>query len=102
MRRVKIHRWGNPGLQRFMPTSHAKTPAVSLLQSGKAGLRGYQIVAACIREFEELIRHLSTNRVEAEIAWAGAAVTISVKTGKRITAAAAQLSTKNVRWHRTP
>jgi hypothetical protein len=37
--------------------------------------------------------------MEPEIAWAGAAVTISIKTSKRITAATAQVSTKNVRWH---
>ena len=78
--RVKIHGRGDPGLQRFMPTGHTKTPAVSLLQSGKTGLRRYQIVAACIRKFEELVRHLRADRMQPGIAWTGAAVTVSIKT----------------------
>ena len=65
---VKIHWWGHPCLQRFMPTSHAKTPAVSFLQSRKTGLRRYQIVAARIRKFEKFIRHLGANGVEPGIA----------------------------------
>jgi hypothetical protein len=48
VRRVKVYWGSNTSLQRFMPANHAKAPAVSLLQSGKAGLGRHQIVAAGI------------------------------------------------------
>jgi hypothetical protein len=77
---VKIHRRGHPGLQRFMPTGHAKTPAVSFLQPRKTGLRCYQIIAACVRKFEKFVRHLGADGMKPDIARAGAAVTIPIKT----------------------
>jgi hypothetical protein len=99
---MKVYWWGYTGLQRFLPASHAKTPAVPFFQSWKIALRCNQIVATGIREFEEFIGHLGAHGVEPQISRTGAAVTISIKTCERITAAAAQLSTKNVCWHVAP
>jgi hypothetical protein len=96
---VKIDWRSYTCLQGFVPASHAKTPAVAFFQPWKIALRRYQVVTAGIGKFEKFIRHLGADRVEPEIARTGAAVTISIETGNRITAAAAQLSTKNICWH---
>ena len=96
---MKVHRWRDTPFQRFVPASHAKTPTIAFLQSGEAILRRYQVVAAGIREFEEFVRHLSADRMETAIARTSSAVTVSIKPSERITATAAQLSTKNICWH---
>jgi hypothetical protein len=96
---VKIDWRSYTCLQGFVPARHAKTPAVAFFQPWKIALRRYQVVTAGIGKFEKFIRHLGADRVEPEIARTGAAVTISIETGNRITAAAAQLSTKNICWH---
>jgi len=96
---MKVHWWRGTRFQRFVPASHAKTPTIAFLQSGEAILRCYQVVAAGIGEFEEFVCHLSADRMETAIARTSAAVTISIKPSERITAAAAQLSPKNICWH---
>ena len=96
---MKIDGRSYTGLQGFVPASHAKTPAVAFFQSWKIALWRYQVVTAGIGKFEKFIGHLGADRVKPEIARTGAAITISIETGNRITATAAQLSTKNVCWH---
>ena len=96
---VKIDRRSYTGLQRFVPASHAKTPAVAFFQSWKIAVWRYQVITSGIGKFEKFIGHLGADRVKPEIARTGAAITISIETGNRVTATAAQLSTKNVCWH---
>jgi hypothetical protein len=96
---MKVHWWRDTRFQRFMPASHAKTPTIAFLQSGEAILRCYQVVTAGIGEFEEFVRHLSADRMETAIARTSSAVSVSIKPSERITATAAQLSTKNICWH---
>ena len=43
---MKVHWWRGNRFQRFMPASHAKTPAIPFFQSGEAILWRYQVVAA--------------------------------------------------------
>jgi hypothetical protein len=44
--RVQVHWWRNTLFQRFVPASHAKTPAVTFLQSREITLWCHQIVAS--------------------------------------------------------
>lgn len=101
MRRFKIHFPGESTLQRGRPTRHADAPLVARFQTWEAvlGPRCDQIVSIEHGEVEEVLIHEHANRVQPDILRPGAAITISVKSGHRITAAAAQFCSENVRWH---
>jgi hypothetical protein len=91
MRRLQVHWRRDAGLQRLLPTSHAKAPAIALLQAGKVRMRYDEVIAARAGEIEELLRHPGANRVQPRVAWTGAAVAIAVEARERIGAAAAQV-----------
>src|SRR5207249_421217 len=75
---LKVHRRGDPGFQRLLPTSDTQAPAGTRLKPGKPGLRRNEIIAASEGEFEKLFCHAGTNRMQPDVARAGAAVTIPV------------------------
>jgi hypothetical protein len=101
MRRLQIDRRGPVVLHRRFPAGHTHAPFVARLQPGKAPLRmgRDQVVAVEHGEIEEIAGALHANRVKADIFRAGPAKAIPIKPGQRISAAAFQLGSENIRGH---
>src|ERR1700730_2460152 len=102
MRRPQVHWRRDAGLQRLLPTCHAKAPAVALLQAGKVGMRCDEVIAARAGESEELLRHSCANRVQPRVAWTSAAIAIAVEACERIATAATQFCAQDICRHDAP
>ena len=102
MRRLQVDWRRDAGLQRLLPTCHAKAPAVALFQAEKVGMRCDEVIAARAGESEELLRHPRANRVQARVAWTSAAITIAIETGGRIATATTQVCAQYICRHNAP
>ena len=101
MRRFKIDGRGAAPLESGFPTRDADTPAVARFQSRKTpvGHRCDKIVPVEDREIEKLLCHFHANGMQADVLRPGAAISIAIKSGHRITATATQLSPENICGH---
>ena len=101
VRRFEIDGRSNAVLERILPSCHAHAPFVARLESGKIPfrMRRDEIVAIEHGKIEELTRHLRAHGMQPDIARSGAAESIPIKSGERITAARFQLSSENVCRH---
>jgi hypothetical protein len=99
--RFQIDGRGAIVIERSFPTRDADTPFISRFQSGEApfGPRCDQIVAVEHREIEELLRHLDTDCVLADVVRPGATIPVAVEPGERIATAAFEFGSQNVGWH---
>ncbi len=79
------HSGSRAGLQRFDPSQGAQTPAIPVLQAGKAelGHRSTQVVALCLAEDQKLIGNLHAHGMRAVVAGAGLAASVTGKSGHR-------------------
>ena|SRR5580700_1917909 len=102
MRCLEVHWRRDAGLQRLLPTRHAKAPAVALLQAEKVGTRCDEVIAARAGESEELLRHPGANGVQPRVAWTSTAIAIAVEAGERIATAAAQVCAQDICRHDGP
>lgn len=101
MGRLEIDGRGSPPVERGFPPGNADAPAIARLQSGEAPfrVRSHKVVAVENGEVEEFFCHLHADGVQADIFRAGPAIAVTIKTGKRITATTAKLSSENVGRH---
>jgi hypothetical protein len=78
------HYWRcTSSFERFLPSTHAQTPTITALETGKIGLRDRcaEIVAGCGTETKELAGHHRAYRVQPVIGGTGAAVAIPIEAG---------------------
>lgn len=78
-RRLQHDRWGHAGLPCLLPARQAETPPVTGFQPRevKFGPRGHEVVAACLRELEELVGEDGTHLVSAGVPPEVAAVAVT-------------------------
>lgn len=100
--RFEIDRGSDAALECLFPTRHADAPAIAWLQPGKSRLRVRRdkVIAHQDRVIEKITRHFRTDRVQADVLWPGAAIAVTVESSRRILAAQAQFSPKNIRGHK--
>jgi hypothetical protein len=93
VRRFKIDRRGATVVKSSFPARDADAPFVSRFQSRKAPLRNRcdKVIAVEHGKIEELARNLHADRMLADIFGAGAAKTVSVKSGHWIAATTFQV-----------
>jgi hypothetical protein len=86
------------GIERLLPAGDAQAPAIAGLQAGKFVLRDGrgEVVALRAAEEQEFGGHFHADGVETDIARAGAAIAIAIKTGDRLEAAGTQAFTEDV------
>ena len=101
MRRLEINRRRHTALQRLLIPRGTKAPFVAWLQAREIPLRvgRDQVVALENRVIEEFARHFYANRVHTDVFRTGPAISIPVKTSERLSAAATEFGSKNVRQH---
>jgi tRNA-2-methylthio-N6-dimethylallyladenosine synthase len=87
------------GIKGFLPATGTKAPPVPLAESRKIIFRtgGEQIIAARLRELQEIVGHDRADRVHTGIPGAGATKTIAIETRARFVAAGLQWSAQNIR-----
>jgi hypothetical protein len=95
VRRCEHHRRCTSSFERFLPSTHAQTPAITTFETGKIKLRNRcaEIVAGHSTEAKELVGHHRANRVQPMIAGTRAAVTIAIEAGTRFETAAFEFAT---------
>ena len=86
----QIHQRRDATFESVFPPSNADAPFISGFEARKTPLRArrYQIVPVEYRKIKKLAGSLNTYRVQADIIRPGAAITIAIKTSKRIAATA--------------
>src|SRR5689334_17551812 len=88
-------------VERVFPARHADAPFVARLETRKTPfwLRCYQIVAVEYGEIEKFTCDLHANSMESHVFGAGAAETVTIKSGHGIAAAAFQFRSEDVCGH---
>jgi len=99
MRRREYHARRASGFKRFLPSSHAQTPAIAAFETGKVEFWNWraEIVAGRGAEMKELLGHHRAHGVQPVIARTGAAVAISIEAGARLATAAFEFAAKDIR-----
>src|ERR1700730_44321 len=99
MRRREHHRRRASSFKRFLPSSHAQTPAITPLETGEVQLRNAraEIVPGRGTEAKELLGHHRAHGVQPVIAGTGTAVAVAIKTGSRLATAAFESTAEDVR-----
>ena len=97
----EIDRSGAIAFERGFPSGDANAPFVARFESRKSPFRnwGDEIVAVEHGEIEKLLGDLDAHGVKSEIFRAGAAISVTIKSGKRIAATATQFGAKNIGRH---
>ena len=90
MRCLKVDRRGGIVCERFFQTRHANAPTIARFETGKTPfrVRRHQIVSIEHGKIEKLARYLHANSVLADVVRPSAAITVAIKSGARIAAAA--------------
>jgi hypothetical protein len=99
MRRPEDHAWRASSFRRFLPSSHAQTPAIAAFETGKVELRNgrAEIVAGCGTEAKKLLGHHRAHGVQPVVARTGAAVAIPIEAGARLATAAFEFAAEDIR-----
>jgi hypothetical protein len=98
MRRREYYGGCASGFKRFLPSSHAQTPAIAAFEAGKVELRNgcAEVVADCGTEAKELLGHHCAHGVQPVITGTSAAVAIAIEAGARRTTAAFEFAAQDV------
>jgi hypothetical protein len=101
VRSLEINRRRDPAFERLFPARNANAPAITRLQARKTPLpmRSDQIVPHQDRVIEKVTCHLRANCMQANVLRSGPAITVAIKSGRRLPATGAQLTPENVRRH---
>ena len=101
MRCFEVDRRGPVVIEGGFPAGHANTPAISRFQPGESPFRPGrdQIVAIEHGKIEELARHQHANGMQAGVLRSGPAISVAIKPGQGIAAAALQFGSENVGGH---
>lgn len=94
-------RAGDAGPQGFGPSRDADAPRIARFKTREIPFRSRraQVVAGLTRKRQEFLRDMRADGVQADIAGAGAAITIAVKSGARRRAAQFQRLAKDIGGH---
>jgi hypothetical protein len=101
VRRFQINFAGQAALQRRRPTCDADAPLVAGFETGEVVLwpRCDEVVAVEHREVEEVLIDEHTDRMQAAVFRAGAAIAVAEEAGHRLAAAAFQFGAEDVSGH---
>ena len=92
---------GHPGIESLFPTTCAKAPAVTRLESRKLHVRPgrREVVALLERVFQKFLRHHRADGVNPRISWPSVAIAITEKPRHRFVAARLQIASQNISRH---
>ena len=98
MRCTEYHARRASSFKRFLPSSHAQTPAIAAFDTGKVELRNgrAEIVAGRGTEAKELLGHHRAHSVQPVISRTGAAVAIAIEAGARLATAAFKFASEYI------
>jgi hypothetical protein len=85
VRCLEHNRRGHSRQQCFLPTFDTQAPPISGLEPWESHgrLGGEQVIPARFAEFQKVLGHLCTDKVQSQIARAGVAAAVSIETGER-------------------